>query len=82
MLKRWLLAKAQVRAKTVWAQTVLARTWALANSHRFSIDGYHLCSDTQCQVYSDPRHAGAAVREAIAAAIASRTAAPAWRGSL
>ena len=49
------------------AQTVLARTWALANSHRFSIDGYHLCSDTQCQVYSDPRQAGAAVREAIAA---------------
>ena len=49
------------------AQTVLARTWALANSHRFSVDGYHLCSDTQCQVYSDPRHAGAAVREAIAA---------------
>ena len=34
------------------AQTVLARTWALANSHRFNIDGYHLCSDTQCQVYS------------------------------
>jgi SpoIID/LytB domain protein len=49
------------------AQTVLARTWALANSHRFSVDGYHLCSDTQCQVYSDPRYAGAAVREAIAA---------------
>ena len=49
------------------AQTVLARTWALANSHRFNIDGYHLCSDTQCQVYSDPRHAGAAVREAIVA---------------
>ena len=49
------------------AQTVLARTWALANSHRFSIDGYHLCSDTQCQVYSDPRHAGSAVRKAIAA---------------
>ena len=49
------------------AQTVLARTWALANSHRFSVDGYHLCSNTQCQVYSDPRHAGAAVREAIAA---------------
>jgi len=49
------------------AQTVLARTWALANSHRFRIDGYHLCSDTQCQVYSDPRQAGPAVREAIAA---------------
>jgi SpoIID/LytB domain protein len=49
------------------AQTVLARTWALANSHRFNIDGYHLCSDTQCQVYSDPRSAGAAVRQAITA---------------
>ncbi|MGB1775550.1 MAG: SpoIID/LytB domain-containing protein [Synechococcus sp.] len=49
------------------AQTVLARTWALANSHRFVIDGYHLCSDTQCQVYSDPRIAGVSVRQAIAA---------------
>lgn len=49
------------------AQAVLARTWALANSHRFAIDGYHLCSDTQCQVYSDPRHASAAVRQAIRA---------------
>ena len=53
-------------AAALQAQTVLARTWALANSHRFRIDGYHLCSDTQCQVYSDPRHAGGAVREAIA----------------
>lgn len=49
------------------AQAVLARTWALANSHRFAIDGYHLCSDTQCQVYSDPRQASASVREAIRA---------------
>ncbi len=49
------------------AQAVLARTWALANSHRFAIDGYHLCSDTQCQVYSDPRQASVAVREAIRA---------------
>ena len=49
------------------AQAVLARTWALANSHRFAIDGYHLCSDTQCQVYSDPRQASSAVREAIRA---------------
>ncbi|MGC6482913.1 MAG: SpoIID/LytB domain-containing protein [Synechococcus sp.] len=49
------------------AQSVLARTWALANSHRFGLDGYHLCSDTQCQVYSDPRQAGSAVRQAIAA---------------
>ena len=47
------------------AQAVLARTWALANSHRFSIDGYHLCSDTQCQVYKDPRRASERVRNAI-----------------
>jgi len=54
-------------AAALQAQAVLARTWALANSHRFSLDGYHLCSDTQCQVYSDPRQAGTAVREAIKA---------------
>ena len=46
---------------------MLARTWALANSHRFDLDGYHLCSDTQCQVYGDPRLAGTAVRQAIGA---------------
>ena len=51
------------------AQAVLARTWALRNRHRFAVDGYHLCSDTQCQVYSDPRTAGSAVRQAV-----SRTA--------
>ena len=33
----------------------------------FQIDGYHLCNDTQCQVYSDPRQAGSAVLQAIAA---------------
>ncbi len=54
-------------AAALQAQAVLARTWALANSHRFSIDGYHLCSDTQCQVYSDPRQASVTVREAIRA---------------
>ena len=54
-------------AAALQAQAVLARTWALANSHRFRIDGYHLCSDTQCQVYSDPRQAGTAVRQAIKA---------------
>jgi SpoIID/LytB domain protein len=54
-------------AAALQAQAILARTWALANSHRFGIDGYHLCSDTQCQVYSDPRHAGTGVRQAIRA---------------
>jgi SpoIID/LytB domain protein len=49
------------------AQAVLARTWALRNRFRFAVDGYHLCADTQCQVYSDPRDAGAAVRQAVRA---------------
>ncbi len=49
------------------AQAVLARTWALANSHRFLIDGYHLCSDTQCQVYRSPEKASAKVKSAIKA---------------
>jgi SpoIID/LytB domain protein len=49
------------------AQAVLARTWAVRNRHRFVVDGYHLCADTQCQVYSDPRLASAPVRQAIAA---------------
>ena len=47
------------------AQAVLARTWAISNSHRFEIDGYHLCSDTQCQVYKDPAKANEAVALAI-----------------
>ena len=49
------------------AQAVLARTWALANSHRFLLDGYHLCSDTQCQVYKDPNMASSKVKQAIKA---------------
>ena len=47
------------------AQAVLARTWALANVHRYSIDGYHLCSTTQCQVYKNPRNISKAVKNAI-----------------
>jgi SpoIID/LytB domain protein len=47
-------------------QAVLARTWAVRNRVRYQVDGYHLCADTQCQVYLDPRQAGAAVRRAIA----------------
>jgi SpoIID/LytB domain protein len=53
-------------AAALAAQAVLARTWALRNQHRFRVDGYHLCADTQCQVYSDPRQASASVRSAIA----------------
>ena len=47
------------------AQAVLARTWAVANSSRFSADGYHLCSDTQCQVYKNPNQADLDVLRAI-----------------
>ena len=54
-------------AAALEAQAVLARTWALRNQHRFAVDGYHLCADTQCQVYGDPRQASAAVRRAITA---------------
>ncbi|MEY2644786.1 MAG: hypothetical protein RLZZ611_1435 [Cyanobacteriota bacterium] len=57
-------------AAALAAQAVLARTWALRNQHRFVVDGYHLCADTQCQVYSDPRQAGGSVRRAIAATTA------------
>jgi SpoIID/LytB domain protein len=48
------------------AQAVLARTWAVRNRGRYQADGYHLCADTQCQVYSDPGLASTAVRQAIA----------------
>ncbi|WP_255009205.1 SpoIID/LytB domain-containing protein [Cyanobium sp. ATX 6F1] len=58
---------AEAPAAALQAQAVLARTWALRNRQRFRVDGYHLCADTQCQVYADPRQAGAAVRQAIAA---------------
>ncbi|WP_320663636.1 SpoIID/LytB domain-containing protein [Prochlorococcus sp. MIT 1223] len=47
------------------SQAVLARTWALANSHRFAIDGYHLCSNTQCQVYKDPQNSSPELEKAI-----------------
>ncbi len=47
------------------AQAVLARTWALANSHRFQVDGYNICSDTQCQVYKDPSKANQKIKKAI-----------------
>ncbi|MFM7171397.1 MAG: SpoIID/LytB domain-containing protein [Cyanobium sp.] len=52
-------------AAALGAQAVLARTWAVRNRGRYQVDGYHLCADTQCQVYSDPGVAGPAVRQAI-----------------
>ncbi len=52
-------------ASALASQAVLARTWALANANRFEVDGYHLCSNTQCQVYKDPEKASIEVSKAI-----------------
>ena len=54
-------------AAALEAQAVLARTWALRNQGRFAVDGYHLCADTQCQVYGEPGAASGAVRRAVEA---------------
>ena len=59
------------------AQAVLARTWALANLNRFEVDGYHLCSDTQCQVYKNPNETNNSVRQAIQATSGKFLA---WKG--
>ncbi len=64
-------------ASALAAQAVLARTWAVRNQHRFAVDGYHLCADTQCQVYGDPRLAGRSVSRAVAATAGQVLA---WQG--
>ena len=33
------------------AQAIIARTYALRNVRRFTVDNYQLCADTHCQVY-------------------------------
>ena len=53
-------------AAALAAQAVLARSWALANAHRYGVDGFHLCASVQCQVYRAPAAATTAVRAAIA----------------
>ncbi len=58
-------------------QAVLARTWALANMHRFKIDGYHLCSDVQCQVYKDPNKSNENIKQAIEKTLGQFLA---WKG--
>jgi SpoIID/LytB domain protein len=68
---------ASAPAAALAAQAVLARTWAVRNQERFAVDGYHLCADTQCQVYADPRQAGTAVRLAVGA---TRHQVLAWQG--
>ncbi len=41
----------QAPYSAIQAQAVLARTYALANRHRFTVDNYELCATTHCQVY-------------------------------
>ena len=52
---------------TIEAQAILARTYALRNLRRFSIDDYQLCADTQCQVYWGLDGAASVTDRAIAA---------------
>ena len=47
------------------AQAVIARTWGIYNSERFSMDKYHLCITTQCQVYKPPKFKSKKVKRAI-----------------
>jgi SpoIID/LytB domain protein len=53
--------------EAVKAQAVLARTYVLASQHRFVVDGYHLCADTQCQVYRGLEGTSSTADNAIAA---------------
>ncbi|MGF1492649.1 MAG: SpoIID/LytB domain-containing protein [Microcoleaceae cyanobacterium] len=36
---------------SIESQAILSRTYALRNLRRFEADGYHLCANTDCQVY-------------------------------
>jgi SpoIID/LytB domain protein len=49
------------------AQAVLARTYALRNLRRFTVDNYQLCADTQCQVYWGLTHPDTLADRAITA---------------
>ncbi len=50
----------------VQAQAVLARTYVLASRHRFAVDNYELCADTQCQVYKGLQDTSPIADQAIA----------------
>ena len=42
---------ASAPAQAVAAQTIIARTYALRNLRRFTVDDYQLCATVHCQVY-------------------------------
>lgn len=48
-------------------QAILARTYALRNLRRFTIDNYQLCATTQCQVYNGLAGTSPTTDRAIAA---------------
>ncbi len=50
----------------VQAQAILARTYVLASRHRFAVDNYELCADTQCQVYKGLQDTSPIADQAIA----------------
>lgn len=58
---------ANVPYSAVEAQAIIARTYALRNLRRFTIDNYELCADTQCQVYKGLSGAVPLADRAIAA---------------
>ena len=47
------------------SQAIIARTWGIYNSERFTMDSYHLCITTQCQVYKPPQLKNKRVEKAI-----------------
>jgi len=47
------------------SQAVIARTWGIYNSERFSMDKYHLCITTQCQVYKPTNVKNERIQKAV-----------------
>ena len=57
---------ANAPAQAVAAQTIIARTYALRNLRRFTVDDYQLCATVHCQVYKGLNDANATSDRAIA----------------
>ena len=57
---------ANAPAQAVAAQTIIARTYALRNLRRFTVDDYQLCATVHCQVYKGLNGTNATSDRAIA----------------
>lgn len=55
----------QAPYSAIQAQAVLARTYALANRHRFVVDDYEICATTHCQVYAGLKNTSPVADRAI-----------------